>query len=248
MTEQAPPQQDANVDGNGTGRGKTLIAFPYGPLKDAEQIAQELHERWGGETSPEQLAGGLGQTPKSGAFRNKTGSARVFGLVQTGHRKISLTPLGQQIVDPATQAAARVEAFLTVPLFAKLYEEFKTSNLPPERGLEQKILGFGVPPKQTAKARQVFQRSAEQAGFFKAQPGRLVKPPTNLPSSDRLETRENRSGTMNSSTATAPLPAPVLASVQTLLQEGGSWPADKTHEFVKAMRQLNNVLAPKQSE
>lgn len=233
-------------DGTGTSeRGRSTISFPYGSLKDAEQIADALHKTWGGTTSPEQLAGGMNQTPKSGAFRNKTAAARIFGLTQTSRGKVSLTTLGGQIVDPQTRADARVKAFLNVPLFAKLYERYKTSNLPPDGGLEQTILGLGVSKKQTAKARQAFQRSAEQAGFFRQQPGRLVKPPTNLPDSAAAETSEE-GGALNHPAATAgAMPEAVQASIMTLLQEGRSWSAEKTHEFVEATRKLNELLAPK---
>jgi hypothetical protein len=242
----AEPATDTNGGGAG-GRLRSTISFPYGSLKDAEQVAKALHEAWGGSTSPEQLAGGMDQTPKSGAFRNKTATARIFGLTQASRGKISLTNRGRQIVDPQTRAAARVDAFLHVPLFARLYERYKASNLPPDRGLEQTILDLGVSAKQTAKARQAFQRSAEQAGFFRQQPGRLVKPPTNLPDSDAAEESEEGDALKRPAATAGVMPDAVQASILTLLQEGRSWSAEKTHEFVEATRKLNELLAPKKS-
>src|SRR4051812_7307354 len=113
-----------SVEGSNGRYQQSAISFPYGSLKDAEQIAKALHEIWGGSASPEQLSGGLNQTPKSGAFRKKTAAARIFGLTETGRGQISLTALGRRILDPQTPADARVEAFLHVPLFAELYEDF----------------------------------------------------------------------------------------------------------------------------
>ena len=42
--------------------------------------------------------------------------------------------------------------------------------------MEREFLGFGVAPKQTARARQILERSAEQANFFEVGRDRLVKP------------------------------------------------------------------------
>ena len=38
--------------------------------------------------------------------------------------------------------------------------------MPPAAALEREMVELGVSPKQKDKARQVFERSAEQAGFF----------------------------------------------------------------------------------
>src|SRR4051794_23505496 len=113
------------------GNIRSTIGFPYGSLSDAEQVAKALHDHWGGSTSPEQLAASMSASPRSGAFRNKTATARTFKLTETSRGKITLTTLGRQIVDPQTRADARVEAFLAVPLFGKLHDEFKSDALPP---------------------------------------------------------------------------------------------------------------------
>ena len=162
---------------------RSTIGFPYTPLKDAELIAKQLHDEYGGKASPEQLAASLSASAKSGAFRIKIATARSFGAISVSRESLNLTPLGRRLIDPQTAAAARVEAFMTVPLFAALTEQYKGVMLPPDAGLERKIHDLGVSSRQTAKARQAFQRSAELAGFFKHGKQRLV-PPANAPSSD----------------------------------------------------------------
>src|SRR5665811_273018 len=99
---------------------RSTIAFPYTPLKDAELVVNQLHDKWGGKASPEQLAGGLDSTTKSGAFRIKVATARTFGVVTVSRGSIALTELGRKLIDPQSRDQARVEAFLTVPLFAAL--------------------------------------------------------------------------------------------------------------------------------
>jgi hypothetical protein len=112
----------------------------------------------------------------SGAFRLRTGAAQTFGLLSIAPGTIELTDLGRRIVDPQTEAAARVDAFLSVPLYNRIYETFKTGMLPKDIGLENEMQRLGVPPKQADTARQVFARSAKQAGFFESGTDRLVKP------------------------------------------------------------------------
>ena len=48
--------------------------------------------------------------------------------------------------------------------------------LPPAAALEREMGQLGVASKQTGKARQAFERSAEQAGFFAHGADRLVMP------------------------------------------------------------------------
>ena len=77
-----------------------------------------------------------------------------------------------------------------MPLYQKIYEKYKSYTLPPPAALEREMEGLGVSPKQTGKARQAFERSAKQAGFFWAGPGRLTLPvtksaPTTFPIDDK---------------------------------------------------------------
>lgn len=238
--------QAAEQNGADSGRIRSTIAFPYGSLKDAEEIARALHETWGGSASPEQLAGGMNASPRSGAFRLKTGTARTFGTITVARGQLSVTSLGQQILDPQTRASARVAAFLHVPLFKKIFEEFNGVTLPPDTGLEYKMAEFGVSKKQTAKARQAFQRSAEQAGFFKHGKSRLVLPANNVPDIQQPDPDPPRKERENmapvSSGAASGLPAPLPELWRTLLIEGRSWSEEKTREYVEAARKLYDLL------
>jgi hypothetical protein len=213
-------------------------------------VAQELHDKWGGTATLDQLAGGMGSGPRGGTFRVKVATARTFGAttaVKGG--VISLTDLGRKLLDPQTRAAARVDAFLTVPLFSQLVEEFKGSRLPPASGLERKIAALGVSAKQVSKARVAFQRSAEQAGFFKHGKDRLILPPRLSESSGRLaDTGPQGSGLDVSPGNREPrsnpaLPAPLPELWLTLLRDGRSWSAEKTQEFVEAARKLHELLS-----
>jgi hypothetical protein len=222
---------------------RSTIEFPYSGLKDAEQIARALHDSWGGGASPDQLAASLGASPRSGSFRVKLATARTFRVISISRGSVALTDLGRQLIDPQTRAGARVEAFMKVPLFAALVNGYRGSMLPPDSGLEKKIRDLGVSAKQTAKARQAFQRSAELAGFFKMGKDRLVQP-ANLPGLDKPPVDPKDAKQQKDPSALArTLPAPLSELWLTLLREGRDWSPEKIQEFVQAARILHDLLA-----
>ncbi len=243
MQEQAEPMTPEGAEAESSGDGKSgysrsTIAFPYGSLRDAEQIAQELGTRWPGYAEPEQLAGGMGTTARSGTFRQKTATARTFGIITISRKRIALTGLGKRLADPQKRDTARVEAFLHVPLFKALYESHKDGVLPSEAALEKEIVSLGVSPKQPGKARQSFQRSAELAGFFKHGRDRLILPAEGMKSGGEQERpkRENGAGVAGS------LPPELQSLMLRLLEDGESWTPDDIQEFLSGARQLHQVL------
>jgi hypothetical protein len=155
------------------------IAFPYMDLDTAVTVARAFVTNGGGAHTRDQLAGAMGQSPLSGAFIMKLSAARQFGLVDYIDGKFKLTDLGFSIVDKSEvrEKSARVQAFLNVELYRKVYEEFKGKQLPPRPlGLEQTLVQMGVAPKQKTNARLAFDRSAKQAGFSTLDPDRLIEP------------------------------------------------------------------------
>lgn len=164
-------------------RGRSAIQFPYADLNNAKRIAVAIHEKGGTTLSWQQLAAHLNVAVRGGGFRLMAAAAKMFGLVTyAGQGNIQLTALGRKIADPPQEAAARVEAFLAVGLYKKLFEQFKDGPLPgTNEALEAEMVRLGVAKKVADRARQIFQRSALQAGFFAYGQDRLVLPVT-LPS------------------------------------------------------------------
>ncbi len=156
-------------------RGRSRIEWPYYSLDEAFKLAKGVFEL-GGSCQIEQLAGELKQSAAGGGFRLKVQAARVFGLLSLVQGNITLTPLGTQIVEAEEERAARVTAFLNVPLYKAVYEMFKGKTLPGPSGLEGAFVTLGVAAKQKEKARQAFQRSAKEAGFFAYGSTKLVSP------------------------------------------------------------------------
>ena len=155
----------------------STIDFPYGSLEDGITVAKAVHKLGGNQCRLDSLAAELGHdTVKSGGFRQKLSTAHTFGFTSLSQGIVTLSALGVRIIDPEQQKTARVEAFLKVPLYNSLYEQFKNGPLPPAQGLESTMASLGVSAKQTGKARQAFQKSAKEAGFFAYGATKLVYP------------------------------------------------------------------------
>ncbi len=155
---------------------RSTIKFPYATLTDAVQIAEVVHNDYGGECSDAQLAASLGSTTSSSTFRTKLAAAKTFGVIRRHRGRSLLTDLGGRVVDPSKAARAKVDAFLNVPLYTAVHDRYEGSLLPAGHGLDTAIIDLGVTPKSATRARQVLLRSAESAGFFDKGKTRLVKP------------------------------------------------------------------------
>ncbi len=159
-------------------RERSTIEFPYGDLDSAVRVVQGVHKVGGTSCADVQLAAELDVSHTGGAFRVLLRTTKVFGLVTYGQGSIRLTDLGSRVADPTQEAAAKIGAFLAVPLYKALYDKYKGVALPPHLALESEMATLGVAKKSTNKARQPFQRSAKQAGFFASGQDRLVSPHT----------------------------------------------------------------------
>jgi len=155
---------------------RSTIEFPYNDLDDAVGVAKTLHQNAGMSCTLDQLAAYLHVSMTGGAFNGRVSNAGTFRIAKRAGGAVTLTPLGLRIVDPTTEAEARAEAFLSVPLYGAIHEKYKGFTLPPPAAMEREMLALGVAAKQTDKARQAFMRSAKQAGFFIHGEDRLVRP------------------------------------------------------------------------
>ena len=168
------PEVDAVAEE--TGQGRSTIKFPYLDQEDAVEVAKAIHKRFGRSCERDQLAGHFNVQANGGGFNLRMVTAKMFGVISSEKGTLSLTPLGIRVSDPSQEKAARVESFLMVPLYKRIYDDYRGQLLPGNAGLESFIERAGVAPKQKDKARQAFQRSATQAGFFAFGTNRLVMP------------------------------------------------------------------------
>ena len=158
-------------------RVKSTIAFPYYDLNSVLSLPRAIHENFGSRCSPDQLAAILNhENARSGSFGLKTAAGQQFGLITRDKSNFAITHLGLSVLHKESEVQAKIAAFLEVPLFKKVYERYKGLTLPGDLGLEMEMVEMGVTHKSADRARQVFQRSAEQAGLFWLGRNRIVLP------------------------------------------------------------------------
>jgi hypothetical protein len=112
-----------------------------------------------------------------------------------------------------------------VPLYRAIYDQYKGRLLPGNAALEEDMLKLGVAQKQKSRARQGFQRSAEQAKLGR---DRLVVPAG--VSLDSTTPKGEKGRKMDQPTIEAGEINPLLASLIEELPASGEWSREE-HDF-----------------
>jgi hypothetical protein len=216
------------------------VAVLDGDLDDGMEVTRAVHAHHGLATF-DQLAKALEhETVESGAFRTKLTTARVFGFVDIEGERVSLTDIGNEAVRPETEGRAKAQAFLRVPLYQAIYEKYKGRLLPGNTVLEADMEALGVAPKQKGRARQGFQRSAEQAKLGK---DRLVLPAgVSLDSKTSNGEKGRKVDTVIHAEPSAELSPALLALFDMLPAPGSEWSAEKREEWMRFAAAMFNRL------
>lgn len=236
-------------------RERSSIQFPYVDLDAATALARAMYSHQGAASCDfDQLSSWSGHgTPDSGTFRNKVQAARYFGLISVEHQHVTLTPLGQDILEPQKERNARVRSFLSVPLYKKLFETYRGRALPPDVGLENEMKTLGVAAKQANKARQAFRRSAEQAGFFEQGRDRLVLPASVdlsfKPGNDEKPREDTRFPTQGGGGGMPPSIDPMIGMVlRSLPPAGHPWSVEEQEVWINVLRGVFTQVYPQPNE
>ena len=227
----------------GGSRERSTIEFPYGDLDDAVGVTKTIHQRGGDACTLDQLAAWMNhESVTSGTFRLKIAAARTFGLVDMERQSVQLTPLGRTIVDASKERLARVDAFLHVPLYQKVYETYRGRLLPPDSGLESMMGNMGVAKKQTSRARQSFRRSAGQAGLFELGADRLVLPSGAQPTKEITEEQQPQTPPSNRQPYDSDLHPFVKGLLAELPEPGAAWPEDKREAWLETAKSIFKLI------
>lgn len=157
------------------------VAYPYFDHDSSIRVADVIQNVGGGNCASDFLAAKLGYTSiRSGTYLTRLAAARMFGYVSTSGGNFFVTERGRAIISPVMpedSVSAKIDGFLDVPLFAKIFEDFKGKQLPHEVGLKNLFLNtYKIVPDRVDSAARVFFNSAEQCGFFESGRDRLIKP------------------------------------------------------------------------
>ncbi|MET0793688.1 MAG: hypothetical protein ABW061_19365 [Polyangiaceae bacterium] len=230
---------------------RSTVEFPYGDLDDAIEVAEAIHANAGTSCSLDQLAAFLEQSASSGAFRMKLSTARIFGLVNgTEKGNVELTELGRRIVDAGQRAGAASESFLCVALYRGIYEKYRGHMLPPAAALEREMASLGVAPKQASKARQAFERSAQQSGFFGHGKDRLVEPivrnapPPPPPALNPIveERKRDAGGGKGGDGGGGDIHPAITGLLKTLPTAGSVWPKAERENWLTAVSSIFSLV------
>lgn len=171
-TDAAAPEADKSSK-----RFRSELSFPYSDLESTVELAQTLHSKAGTSCDADELAAWMNQSATGGTFRTRITAAKMFGLIDTGQGRATITQLGRDALSGSgNEKSARVEAFLNAELFRLMYEQNKGNPLPPPAAIERQMEQLGISPKQKERARQTFAKSAQYAGFIDSSTGRFIKP------------------------------------------------------------------------
>jgi hypothetical protein len=216
-------------------QGRSTIRFPYLDQDDAVKFAKAIQATAGNSCTRDALAGYLKVSPKAGGFNLRAGTAKMFGLVDSDKGVFSLTELGKRAIDHKKEKAARAESFLLIPLYKRVFDEYRNQMLPGNQALEKAMEHMGVAPKQSDKARQAFQRSATQAGYFAFGNDRLIAPQSGSASSDPVppnpQDLSKGGGGGGGDDGTQSL---IDGLLKVLPKAGSSWPLEARKKWLQA--------------
>ena len=184
----ATTQADTDADPGGKHRVPRVKAenrYPGYDLTSSLEAAKVVKEKGGNACTPEQLGAFLGyRNTAGGGFAARVASAKAFGLIRTERNHYEATARAEAALYPITpesRAEALRDAFLGVPIYRRIYDRFRGTQLPQEVGMKNLLhTEFGLPAgDRLTVAYRVMMDSAETAGFFSVNGGQrthLIEP------------------------------------------------------------------------
>ena len=237
---------ETEVEGGESGarkRVRSTVDFPYSDLGSAIEMVRKIHDKAGIECEMVQLASWLGQSLTGGTFRQRYSASRMFGLIKTERSgSVKLTDLGQDVLNSGKSDRAKVQSFLKVELYSRIYEDCKGRPLPPVAALTSMVIKLGVAPKQAERARQTFIKSANIAKFIDGKTENFVAPgfpqidepgsTEPMVTTNNLPEKNGESG--DSSGELSPTLDPIIKGLIDRLPKAGSvWPSAKRKLWLK---------------
>lgn len=231
---------------------KSRIGFAYVGLPEVMGIAKAFYDIGKESLTRAELLAGMGAV-ENGTSAVKIATALTFGLITSKDSKYSITEVGKAVRshNPEVGRQALAQAFLTVPLYRTVYEEYRGKPLPARtKGLEEAFLRLGVGPKQVDKARLAFEKSAHFAGFFEHGNHQLVMPGASpAPRSEQPITAPKEAPNPPVTIQISSLPAkptlgkpmdatqdPLIQGLLIRLPEAGTiWPHDKRAKWLQLL-------------
>jgi hypothetical protein len=247
----------------GKPRAKSGVSFPYFDLTQSIEVAKAMHERAGGTCDLAQLATLLDYSGvKNGAFRMRVSAAKMFGLIEPAdEQKLRVSARGLAIVAPISEAQAiraKLDAFLAIELFKKVYEQYHGTSLPEAVGLRNQLqTEYQVVQDRIAPTIRIMLDSAEQAGLFTtagnrsrmvmplAAPSAVAPPPATLPPAVQHDTtRQGGNGGNGGGDDGLDIDPAILGLLKRLPPGGTPLSAKRRKTLIEAFTATVNFIYP----
>ena len=145
--------------------------YPIFSINEVFDFVSEIAKLGGKKVSVETVASSVGMSVKTNSFKSRISTAKQFGLLRGSDGAVELTDLAKSIIYPVDEAAAqraRIESFLSAPLYQKLAERFENKAVPSVDKLGNiLLLEYGLTKGAKDLASKKFIESAEQIGVLK---------------------------------------------------------------------------------
>jgi hypothetical protein len=155
-----------NADGDRARRKKGSIP-PLLSFADALRAARDFYNK-GGEGDKALLGEVMGNSPTSSVFVKKLIAFKRYGLVREENNVYKITSNGQTIAAPKNEkefGEAVQRAFLSIPVYRTLYDEYKGRPLPREEYMIN-TARVQVPQELAEEWIQSFKLGAKAAGLL----------------------------------------------------------------------------------
>jgi len=246
-----------------TGKLKQLsgIGYPYFDFNDSLTVAELIHTQGGGACDIDQLAAWLDyKSTGSGTFASRLASARYFGLIgNTQGGRVAITERARAILTPIMPDDAvrgRADAFLAVPLYKQVFDQYRGNTLPPDVGLSNLFQQqFKILPERVQQAVRVFKDSATQTGFFQSARDRLIRPSATAVSTpvnaeqpidakrEETQTERRRVSSGGGDDGSGVNPS-ILGLLRKLPQPGDNWTKADQQAFLEAFTAVVKFIYP----
>ncbi len=197
MSEATAPQPLIEPKKKKRTRVVSGVRFPVYSLLDSLEVARAIHDKGGGIASNEQLAVFLRyRGSNNGSYLARVAAARMFDFVMGEGSRLTITPRAQTILMPVYKEQVEqglLDAFMGVPLYKDVYDEYLGKDLPTPFGMTNALrTRFGVAPSRVDPALRALMESADQAGLFKTKGSRtqLIIPTISRPPTTRDDRRD----------------------------------------------------------
>lgn len=243
---------------------RAAMTAPYFDLDSSVRVAEAVYNKGGGSCTADQLAHWLEYTSvRSGTFLTRVSSAnKHFGLIRQEGDRFVITERAEKILSPVMPedaVNAKVDAFLAVPLFQRVYEQFRGQQLPPEVGLKNLFLNtYKVLPDRVPIAVRIFLNSATQASLLQTSGDRqrlvrpggaavavpAISPAHPKPPEDAATVVERPAWRSGGGGGDGPVHSAIIGLLRELPPPGSPWSKSKRDQFLLTFDNLIKLLYP----